>query len=393
MGTDATTIPDSRSTIMVVDDEPENLRLMEDLLGMLGYGVRAFAQSHLALAAAAQEPPDLILMDITMPDMDGLETCRRLKANSKLSSIPVVFLSAHSDTSHKVEAFRSGGVDYVTKPFHLDEVHARVEMHIQLQRARRVERDLLEKTLNGALRTFADLVHLAGPALAQRSDTIRSIVVHIAARLRVDDPWQYELAATLCLIGCLTLPPDAFERAYGGEAVSEEEQQMFRAHPVNGSRLLAHIPRLERVSAMIRQQQADDIEGPTASEVEIGTAMLRLALALDRRMFRGIPFKTALAELRLPGAGHPARMLEALGDYVPRQAGAEIKRVAVRELAPSMIVEDPIVTEDGNLLIIQKGTTLNLTLIERVRNFAKTRGVCEPIRVRVERPGKIHGPA
>src|SRR5436190_4859392 len=155
--------------IIVVDDQPANLKLMEDMLRQQGYGVRSFPRGRMALAAASQQPPDLILLDINMPEMSGFEVCQRLKADNKLASIPVIFLSALNETEDKVKAFRAGGVDYVTKPFQFEEVHARVETHLQFQRPIRAERDLLEQTLSGTVSAPANLVHLAGPALSARS--------------------------------------------------------------------------------------------------------------------------------------------------------------------------------------------------------------------------------
>lgn len=124
----------NRGNVMVVDDQPANLKLLEDMLGSQGYGVRSFPRGRLALAAAAQKPPDLMLLDINMPEMNGYEVCERMKKDRELSRIPVIFLSALDDTGDKVKAFASGGVDYVTKPFQLAEVQARVDTHIQRRR-------------------------------------------------------------------------------------------------------------------------------------------------------------------------------------------------------------------------------------------------------------------
>src|SRR5690349_12211055 len=174
-----TASPETTANIMVVDDQPENLRLVEVMLKELGHEIRSFPRGRLALSAAEQRPPDLILLDINMPEMDGFETCERLKLSKKLASVPVIFLSALNAIEDKVKAFRSGGVDYITKPFQLDEVQARVETHLELQRARLAEQDLLERTLNGAVRILADLVQLSGPALSARSEAVRGMVVHM----------------------------------------------------------------------------------------------------------------------------------------------------------------------------------------------------------------------
>ena len=120
--------------ILIVDDTPGSLNLLGEILSEGGYHVRAFARGKEALGAAAQTPPDLIMLDITMPEMDGYQICDRLKGDSRLSAIPVVFISALNDPLDKVKAFTCGGVDYVTKPFHGSEVLARVETHLKLRR-------------------------------------------------------------------------------------------------------------------------------------------------------------------------------------------------------------------------------------------------------------------
>ncbi len=143
-----------KGNIILVDDQPANLKLLDDMLRRQGYHVRSFPRGRLALAAAMQNPPDLILLDINMPEMDGYEVCAHLKADAGLKQIPVVFLSALNETDDKVKAFQSGGVDYITKPFQFDEVRARVDTHCRLhrlQRALRLDNDRLEETV--ALRT------------------------------------------------------------------------------------------------------------------------------------------------------------------------------------------------------------------------------------------------
>jgi CheY-like chemotaxis protein len=373
----------NHGNIMVVDDNPANLKLLEGTLRQQGYQIRSFPRGRLALAAAAANPPELILLDINMPEMTGYEVCEHLKANEQLAPIPVIFLSALGETADKVKAFQCGGVDYITKPFQLEEVQARVETHIKLQRARQVEHDLLEKTLNGAVRALTDLVHLTAPGLAVRSEAIRSFVVHITQRLATPDAWQYELAATLSLIGCITLPDEAFERSYGCQGFSEVEDVMFCAHPGSGARLLSNIPRLEAVAEMIRCQQMSEGTTPTKGAAELGSRILGIAVELDRRMFRGMSFTTALQQLTtMPERFDPA-MLEALGDYETPRIASEIDQAWVHELRVSMIMAEDVLTKDGKMTVVRKGATLTETLIERINNFRKLRGVQEPIRVRL----------
>jgi len=121
------------ASIMIVDDTPANLRLLQEILQEKGHRVVVFPRGALALKAAARKPPDLILLDIQMPDMDGYEVCRRFKADPGLRDVPVLFLSALSETMDKVRAFELGGVDYVTKPFQPEEIQARVNTHLRLR--------------------------------------------------------------------------------------------------------------------------------------------------------------------------------------------------------------------------------------------------------------------
>src|SRR5271166_6315585 len=106
----------AQSDIMIVDDNPANLKLLEDMLRSQGHEVQSFPLGRLALTAAMKNPPDLILLDINMPEMNGYQVCQHLKSIEELSGIPVIFLSALTETQDKVKAFRSGAVDYISKP-------------------------------------------------------------------------------------------------------------------------------------------------------------------------------------------------------------------------------------------------------------------------------------
>jgi sigma-B regulation protein RsbU (phosphoserine phosphatase) len=143
-----------RADILIVDDTPANLRLLSRMLTEQGYQARPVPDGPLALAAARAKPPDLILLDIRMPGMSGYEVCEQLKANSRTCDVPIIFVSAMDATEDKIRAFTAGGVDYVTKPFQFEEVLARVETHLALQR--------LQRRLQDANRKMAQELALAG---------------------------------------------------------------------------------------------------------------------------------------------------------------------------------------------------------------------------------------
>src|SRR5690349_9333434 len=122
------------ASILIVDDTPANLQVLAGMLKDRGYKVRPVPSGKLALSAAQRDPPDLILLDINMPNMNGYEVCEHLKADVNLKGIPIIFISALTEPLDKVKAFSIGGVDYLTKPFQMEELHARVETHLKLRR-------------------------------------------------------------------------------------------------------------------------------------------------------------------------------------------------------------------------------------------------------------------
>ena len=129
--------PEYKANILIVDDTPANLQVLAGMLRDRGYKARPIPCGKLALQAAKNLPPDLILLDINMPEMNGYEVCQQLKADPELKDIPVLFISALNETVDKLKAFEVGGVDYITKPFRFEEVNARVEVHIDLLMHRR----------------------------------------------------------------------------------------------------------------------------------------------------------------------------------------------------------------------------------------------------------------
>lgn len=166
--TQTTTTP--IATIMIVDDSPANLSLLGGLFREHGYNVRPFTKASLALMGASKEAPDLFLLDINMPEMDGYELCRRLKGIPALAPIPIIFLSTLKDTEDKMKAFSAGAVDYVTKqPFHFEEILARVSTHLRL---RELQREL-ENRNQKLQENYQKLKHLE-----EMKDSLTHMIVH-----------------------------------------------------------------------------------------------------------------------------------------------------------------------------------------------------------------------
>lgn len=156
------------SDILVVDDVSENLKLLLNLLIPAGYKVRPASNGVEALDAVMRKKPDLILLDIKMPGMDGFEVCKRLKADRQSKEIPIIFITALGETADKVKAFQAGGVDYITKPFQEEEVLMRVQTHLELHRMRmNLESIVAERTdeLKESEERYRSLVEAAPSAI------------------------------------------------------------------------------------------------------------------------------------------------------------------------------------------------------------------------------------
>ena len=156
----------ANADILIVDDTPANLNVLSAILGKRGYHVRPAINGALALKAAQKAAPDLILLDVQMPEMDGYQVCRQLKDDAQTRDIPVIFISALDDVLDKVEAFQSGGVDYITKPFQIEEVLARVENQLALHQQREAIAALRARN--------EQLMALAAQELQPRLDQIAS---------------------------------------------------------------------------------------------------------------------------------------------------------------------------------------------------------------------------
>ncbi|MGK7872695.1 MAG: adenylate/guanylate cyclase domain-containing protein [Xenococcaceae cyanobacterium] len=167
----------NKGNILVVDDTPDNLRLLSVMLTEQGYKVRKALNGQTALKTVRIVPPDLILLDINMPGMNGYEVCQALKADEQTKEIPVIFISALDDVLDKVKAFKVGGVDYITKPFQGEEVLARIENQLtirQLQKQLQEQNTLLRQEQEKSERLLLNILPL--PIAAQLKENQRAIV-------------------------------------------------------------------------------------------------------------------------------------------------------------------------------------------------------------------------
>jgi signal transduction histidine kinase len=165
--------------ILVVDDTPENLRLLSTMLTQRGYAPRCVINGQMALRACNSNPPDLILLDIMMPEMNGYEVCQHLKSETKTREIPVIFISAKDEVFDKVNAFAVGAVDYISKPFQFEEVLARIESHLtlrKLQKQLKEQNVLLQEEISSRL-AVEKILHEKNQILQQEISSRRAVEI------------------------------------------------------------------------------------------------------------------------------------------------------------------------------------------------------------------------
>jgi len=391
--------------VLVVDDEETNRELLRDLLEAQGHQVTEAEDGEQALQKAKESPPDVILLDVMMPGLDGFEVCSRLKADPETAPIPVLLVTALKERSDRLTGIEAGANDFISKPVDTQDVIFRVrnavyttrlfhevqENYERVQKLELEERELLEKTLHGAVKTLTDILSLVSPSAFSQASRIKRYVQCIVTRLELPDIWEFELAAMLSQIGCVTLPPKVLEKVYAGITLSADEQKMFSEYPEIGGSLLRSIPRLENIAGMIMAQQQEFHRSAEIGDLQaedrpaLGGHILKVALDLDRLLAHDLEVEDALKQLRKQTDVYIPEVLDALEDLEVRPDKVMVKAVKVSELDTWMILDEDVFAE-GEILLASKGQDVTPTVLERLRNFAKNIGVTEPIRVIIQPP-------
>ena len=251
---------DGRPLIMVVDDTPANLTVLAEMLYKRRYKVVQFPDGAAAIDAATRRQPDLILLDIMMPGLDGFDICRKLKANEVLEEIPVIFISALDDAESKIRAFTEGGVDYVTKPFREEEVLARIETHLELRRMQsrmkqqnehldQLVRQKVAEIEESQLATILALSYIAEDRdddTGMHIERTRTFCTLLARNMQnssvvvIDDDFLIRLyyAAPLHDIGKVSIPDEILLKP--GKLTDDEFEQM-KTHTLKGSSTLERV--------------------------------------------------------------------------------------------------------------------------------------------------------
>jgi response regulator RpfG family c-di-GMP phosphodiesterase len=366
--------------ILCVDDEPNVLEGLERTL-FEQFDIVTAASGAAGLDVLRSEGPfAVVVSDMQMPEMDGATFLAQVR--NLVPDTVRVLLTGQAAIDAAIAAVNEGNIfRFLCKPCPQDVLVTSLQAAVEQYRLVTAERELLENTLKGSVKVLTEVLSLGAPIAFSRAGAVKSYVAHIVERLGLPNRWTYELAAMLSQIGCIALPPETLERAYAGQGLSEDEQQMLDAHPETGYKLLASIPRLETVAEMIKHQNDPVGDSSGEDEIQLGARLLRVALDVDRLVAGGVSVSVAVGKLQ-QGQGYEPKLLAALSDFQGYERSTVVKMIGVKELSPYMMLDEDIFTKDGNL-VVRKGREVNTALIERLKNFAQGIGITEPIRVRI----------
>jgi len=273
-----------KESIVIVDDNPNNLYVLSGILQQDGYKVRPSTNGEVAIRSIVSFPPDLVLLDVRMPGMDGYEVCRRMKSNALVKGIPVIFISALQDTEDKVAAFKAGGVDYITKPFQLEEVLARVHTHLSLYR--------LQRNLEGMVNVRTQELQQAMQSLAESkqryTDILEQTIQTVALTIEKRDPYTAGHQARVSRL-----------------AVAVAQEFGLESDRINGLRLASMVHDIGKIyipsEILNRPGRLSDIE----------FSLIKTHVSASYEIIRQVNFPWPVAEIiwqhheRMDGSGYP----------------------------------------------------------------------------------------
>jgi CheY-like chemotaxis protein len=377
----------------------EKILLVDDDLNILsGYQRSLHGEFKLETAEGANQalqliarsgPYAVVVSDMRMPGMDGVQFLTRVKAQSP--DTVRIMLTGNAEIEAAMQAVNEGNIfRFLAKPCDKEVMSKTLTAALLQHRLITAEKELLERTLHGSIEVLTEVLSLVNPAAFGRAMRARRYIHHLAQVLGLENAWQYEVAALMSQLGCVTLPPEIIETVYAGKKLSDEEQAQYDAHPSIAGDLLSRIPRLEPIGWMIKYQtQAPPFEGNIEdrekADMRTGAEILRLTLDFEKYISQGWSRTEAAHALARQYRSFSPRVFQALVELDPNAEEREVRRCWVNELSLGMIVQQDIRTFDG-LLVVSKGQEVTLPLILKLKNFCAKKAITGDVTVSVPKP-------
>ncbi|MBI2472481.1 MAG: response regulator [Planctomycetes bacterium] len=371
--------------ILFVDDDPNILSAYQRQLHKQ-FTIDTALGGKLGLEAIdARGPFAVIVSDMRMPGMDGIQFL--LKAREITPDSVRMMLTGNADQQTAIDAVNEGNIfRFLTKPCPPEIISKSLAAGIEQYKLVTAEKELLEKTLHGCIKVLTDVLTLVNPTAFGRASRVQRLVQTISAELKVEKPWQIEIAAMLSQLGCITIPENILTKLYSGINLSVQELQTFHAHPQIGSSLISSIPRLENVAEIIAYQEKHfDGSGipcnfRSGADIPMGARILNLALDFDSLVTSGMNNAQAYMVIQERPKWYEQKIVAALKKVLTTEKGYEVKFVMAHELTKNMTLAEDIKTSSGKMLLTKGHEIAPLARI-RIINLVQTKEICEPIKV------------
>ena len=331
--------------------------------------------------AADNGPYAVVVSDMRMPGMDGIQLLSKIKAQSP-DTIRVM-LTGNADMETAINAINEGSIfRFLNKPCSKETMAKTLTAALVQHRLVTAEKQLLEQTLIGSIQVLTEVLSLVNPAAFSRAERARRYIHHIVTSMKLPNVWQYEVAAMMSQLGCVTLPSETIEAVYSGEKLSANEQTQYDAHPSVAYDLLSKIPRLEPIAWMIEHQNRPvrEVDDSEKKDMRLGAEILRLTLAYEKLIHKGVSRTEAVHTLTGQNKNFSPQFFDALVELDPNSDEGEIRQCRIEALATGMIIQQDVRTGEGELLV-SKGQEVTSPLLSKLKNFHARRVITGDVTV------------
>ena len=372
--------------ILFVDDEENILHSIKRELRKRFHIVTA-AGGNEALAVLKKEGPfAVVVSDMRMPVMDGIQLLTAVK--DLYPDTVRLMLTGNADQGTAIEAVNKGAIfRFLNKPCPTATLVMALALALRQYRLITAEKELLDKTLKGSITVLSEILSLANPIAFSSALRIKELVVLIAERLQLNTLWQFEIAALMSQIGCITIPSDILNKIFANQTIDAEEEAIYNNHPKVGAKLVEKIPRLETVAQIIGHQffsyEAFDSCDDLSEDICIGAQLLKISCDFDTLRHRGMKRPQILHHFAEQAGVYNPEMIGILAELQLDSEREQILSIELRDMAVGMIVEQDIIATNG-ALIAPKGQEVTWSLLQGLKSFSRQVGIREPIVVRVK---------
>jgi response regulator RpfG family c-di-GMP phosphodiesterase len=373
--------------VLFVDDEPNVLEGIQRTLRKQVDLQTASSGAEALRLIGESGPFAVIISDMRMPAMNGAQFLAKVREREP-DTVRMI-LSGHADLEATIAAVNEGHIyRFLTKPCPTDRLLAAVEDGLNQHRLLTAEKVLLEQTLSGAVKMLIEILGMVSPAASSRAARLQRYTIELSGALGLAPHWEWGLAAFVSQIGYVALPKEMLFKVEACQTLNEEEKRLYESHPEVAGKLLAAIPRLEDVAAIVTAQFGSMNNGDLPDDLRqwdirnAGQLLLRAAIEYDRLVSRGASRDSAIQTLRRSALMFPSSVLKALARLSTSAKGTMIRQIRLADLTVGMTLDEDLVSPKG-IRLVPSGAEVTTTLMIRLTSIAGGVGVAEPFRVRV----------